>query len=387
MSKYNKVCVYAICKNESKFVENWIESMREADYICVLDTGSDDDTYEKLIKFRDEFEKANDKCKIIVDQKVITPWRFDVARNESLKLCPEDTDVFICTDLDELLHKNWAQPLRDKWDPEKYDRAMYMYTWSHLENGEPGRIFKYDKIHGKGCLWKFPVHEVICHEKDLSVFFDFRRYLDLRDDIMLEHWPDKKKSRASYLPLLELRASEYPEDSWGLMYLAHEYCYRKMYDKSLKVFDDIISRPEFPTFTSVERSSCYLFKGDNYKELKDYPKAIGNYFKAIEIEPTLREPYLKTAALLIEMKRYDSAISYAKMAIEKGVRHYSWIERDTSWTYEPYDIMSIASFYGGHKRDSLAYAYKAYTYDTANERLKDNIEKILQYTTDEEFIK
>jgi glycosyltransferase involved in cell wall biosynthesis len=204
--------------------------MREADYICVLDTGSDDDTYEKLIKFRDEFEKAGDKCKIIVDQKVITPWRFDVARNESLKLCPEDTDVFICTDLDELLHKNWAQPLRDKWDPEKYDRAMYMYTWSHLENGEPGRIFKYDKIHGKGCLWKFPVHEVICHEKDLSVFFDFRRYLDLRDDIMLEHWPDKKKSRASYLPLLELRASEYPEDSWGLMYLAHEYCYRKMYE-------------------------------------------------------------------------------------------------------------------------------------------------------------
>ena len=27
----NKICVYAICKNEKQFVENWVESMSEAD--------------------------------------------------------------------------------------------------------------------------------------------------------------------------------------------------------------------------------------------------------------------------------------------------------------------------------------------------------------------
>ena len=36
MKKY-KVCVYAICKNEEKFVERWINSMQEADSIYVLD--------------------------------------------------------------------------------------------------------------------------------------------------------------------------------------------------------------------------------------------------------------------------------------------------------------------------------------------------------------
>ncbi len=45
-----KICVYAISKNESKFVDRWVESMSEADDIYVLDTGSIDDTVEKLKK-------------------------------------------------------------------------------------------------------------------------------------------------------------------------------------------------------------------------------------------------------------------------------------------------------------------------------------------------
>ena len=47
MNKY-KVCVYAISKNEEKFVERWVNSMKEADEIYVLDTGSDDNTVSKL---------------------------------------------------------------------------------------------------------------------------------------------------------------------------------------------------------------------------------------------------------------------------------------------------------------------------------------------------
>ena len=43
MNKF-KVIVYAISKNESKFVDRWYESMKEADDIYVLDTGSTDDT-------------------------------------------------------------------------------------------------------------------------------------------------------------------------------------------------------------------------------------------------------------------------------------------------------------------------------------------------------
>lgn len=43
-----KICVYAIAKNEMKFIDLWLDSMKEADYIVVLDTGSTDGTYEFL---------------------------------------------------------------------------------------------------------------------------------------------------------------------------------------------------------------------------------------------------------------------------------------------------------------------------------------------------
>lgn len=42
------VAIYAICKNEEKYVDKWMESMLEADNICVLDTGSTDNTYKLL---------------------------------------------------------------------------------------------------------------------------------------------------------------------------------------------------------------------------------------------------------------------------------------------------------------------------------------------------
>ena len=77
-----KICVYAISKNEEKFVSRWVESMREADEIYVLDTGSTDSTVSLL-------EDAG----VHVTVEEIKPWRFDVARNRSLELVPDDFDI------------------------------------------------------------------------------------------------------------------------------------------------------------------------------------------------------------------------------------------------------------------------------------------------------
>ena len=84
----NKICVYAICKNEEKFVDKWLDNMSEADYIVVLDTGSTDKTFEKL---------KNDPRVTKVVQKIYSKeeWRFDVARNDSLELVPEDANILI----------------------------------------------------------------------------------------------------------------------------------------------------------------------------------------------------------------------------------------------------------------------------------------------------
>lgn len=91
-----KVCVYAIAKDEAKFAARWAESMSEADAVYVLDTGSSDDTVKIL-----QAHGVN------VRSEIITPWRFDTARNRSLELVPEDADICVCTDIDEVLHPGW----------------------------------------------------------------------------------------------------------------------------------------------------------------------------------------------------------------------------------------------------------------------------------------
>ena len=63
MGNYN-ICVYAICKNEAKFVDRWMDSMLEADQVVVLDTGSEDGTVERLRARGAE-----------VTVEAISPWR------------------------------------------------------------------------------------------------------------------------------------------------------------------------------------------------------------------------------------------------------------------------------------------------------------------------
>lgn len=97
-----KICVYAIAKNEEQFVDRWMDSMAEADWVCVLDTGSTDRTVEKLA----------DRGAIVC-REIIKPWRFDAARNRSMELIPPDTDVCVCTDLDEVFRPGWRKLLEN----------------------------------------------------------------------------------------------------------------------------------------------------------------------------------------------------------------------------------------------------------------------------------
>ena len=116
MEKY-KIIVYAISKNEESFVDRWYESMKEADQIYVLDTGSTDKTVEKL--------KSHN---IYVKQEIINPWRFDIARNKSLDLVPLDADICICTDLDEVFQKGWREKLEESWNDKITNSCWKSYT-------------------------------------------------------------------------------------------------------------------------------------------------------------------------------------------------------------------------------------------------------------------
>ena len=216
MNKY-KICVYAIACNEEKFAQRWCDSVKDADGIYVLDTGSKDNTIEIL--------KKNG---VIVKEAKVEPWRFDKARNLSLEMIPEDYDICICLDLDEVLLDGWREALEEIWDKDT-TRLQYVYNWHLDSNDNPEVSFYANKIHSrKNYKWVYPVHEVLSSTKEEV----FKR----SDKVIINHYPDDNKSRSSYLPLLELAVSENPENDRNMHYLGREYMYYKRWNECIDTF-------------------------------------------------------------------------------------------------------------------------------------------------------
>jgi len=171
---------------------------------------------------------------------------------------------------------------------------------------------------------------------------------------------------------------------YGLIYLAHEYRYRGFLEKSIEKLNKVLTVYD-KEIASLERASCYLFIGDDYQDLKQYDKAIASYFKGIEIEPTYRELYLNLAKTFLELKQYQMAIDIIKQGLAKSYRHYTWLERDISWSYEPYDLLCLAYYYNGQKLESLGCAYKALQFEPENKRLQDNVKQVINNMTEKDY--
>ena len=65
-------------------------------------------------------------------------------------------------------------------------RGFYKYIWSHDENGGPGRIFHYDKIHSKHWHWYAPVHEMLTADEPYVSRYNSHA-IDLFDDIFFSY--------------------------------------------------------------------------------------------------------------------------------------------------------------------------------------------------------
>lgn len=311
-----KICVYAICKNESKFVEKWLENMSEADYIVVLDTGSTDGTYEML---------QEDPRVHLVKQEIITPWRFDVARNKSMELIPDDADVLVCTDLDEVFEPGWAQVLRDNWDPELHDRCHYTYAWKHGDMGEPQFVFTYDKIHSRNYKWMFPVHEV------LSPLSGEERILDVGENIYLHHYPDVLKPRGFYLDLLKLAVEENPKLSHVRLLYAREYLLKNEYEKALEEFLEVLKMEDVETADNgLVLLQALHYTAICYKELKNYDEVVWYCHEFIRVNPTYREPYFLLGHIFNDMRMYTLAEAMVKAGIEHSTLKKNWVENESS---------------------------------------------------------
>ena len=347
-----KICVYAISKNEEKFVSRWVKSMKEADEIYVLDTGSTDNTVNKL-----------QELGVNVTQKIITPWRFDIARNESLKLVPVDTDICICTDLDEVFEPGWRKKLEEQWTKDA-TRARYNYNWSLDKNNKPIVNFNIEKIHTRNNYkWIHPVHEVLTYTKENEKIITI-------NDITVNHYPDSTKSRSSYLPLLELSVQEDPEDDRNMHYLGREYMYNGKWNQAITTLKKHLSLKK--ATWKDERAASMRFISRCYKNLNNYPEARDYLNQAIKEAPNLRDAYVERALLEYEQSNYKEVEKYCLKALKITTHEKTYINEPFSWDHTIYDLLAISCYYQEKYNYAVYFSNLALQISPENERLNNN---------------
>lgn len=352
-----RIAVYTICKQEEQFVKRFMSCIKdEADLIVVTDTGSTDDTVKLL---REEGA--------IVHEIKMDPWRFDIPRNISMQFVPEDIDICVCIDLDEILTPGWADAIRKVWTPTT-TRLRYPYIWNTLPDGRPGTTFWYDKIHVRnGYRWVKPVHETLEYAG-----VEVQTYCD---GFKLSHFPDSTKSRGNYLPLLEMGCRESPDDDRNCHYLGREYMFYRMWDKSIAELKRHLALPS--ARWEAERSASMRFISRCYLAKQDFYNAEIWALKACAEAPGEREPWLDLGKVYYNQRKWAALYYAMKQMLAIEAKPMSYICEPDAWHSLPHDYCSIAAYNLGLIDEALALAKKALELEPTDPRLENNV-KVLE---------
>lgn len=377
-----KIVVYAIGHNEAKFVNRWMESMSEADEICVLDTGSTDGTADVLRNLGAKVKTVRyAKWNSLAEYKRLLaasksggpkPWRFDWARNDSIDWAMEvapDADILVCTDEDEVLLPGWRQKLEKAWiaygqhNYEPPTTAQYEYVWNFNADGSDGTKFMYEKVHTpKSGRWAHPVHEILEYK-------DGKRMVRV-DGMRLEHHADPTKSRGQYLHLLELSVEEDPDDDRNMHYLGREYMFYRRWDDAIATLKRHLALPRAQW--RAERAASMRFIARCYAAKKDVVQQEMWLRRAVMEEPTQREAALELAELMHTQKDWQSLVRACEVCLAVKERRLTYLTKPECWGARPHDLYSIGLWYTGRRKEAVKANEEAMRLDPNDKRLKEN---------------
>ena len=334
-----KIAVYSIALNEAKHVKRWVKACAGADVLVVADTGSTDGTQSLL---RD--------AGVQVHEISIKPWRFDSARNTALNLVPDDVDICVTVDMDEVPEAQFFNKLRKEWKKGSNRGWIYMDT---------GTVWVSDRIHARhGFQWKYPIHEVPAPSMGTEV-------VSCAIDATIRHQPDNSKSRAQYLTMLEQAAQEDPKDQRMLTYLIREYGYHKRYEDVIRVAEGIDE-----TGWDVERAAACRNTGDACTHMGRTEDALAWYQSGTNVLPSEPEPWVALAQYHYFQKNWQDCYDASLKGLDTlPQKHYL---AESSAMFRLSDFASLSAWELGLKKEAITYANKAVSI-TRDQRVLDNL--------------
>lgn len=332
MSSQLKIAVYTMAKNEAEHVERYAETTKEADIVVVTDTGSTDDTPALL-----------EKSGISVKHARISPWRFDIATNCALANVPDDVDVCVKLDLDEVIHTNdggsWREELERLWVGD-INQLNYWYTWSwHVRGKVPAVRFVTGHVHSRhGFLWRHPGHAMLSSSTNVT--------RAMSDNFEIHHYMTGK-SRPDYMSLLQLAVHECKSPR-TLFYLGREYSFRKMHVECINTLNEYLTHPD--AVWKAERANAMRLISVSYEALGQTDTAFSWLMRAHGELPNIRDLWYETGRFLHNQGDFLGGIwAFSRcLVIEK--RHPEWVAHTGSaWDHHPYLLAAKCAWHLNNK--------------------------------------
>ena len=359
-----KLCVYAICKNEEKFVERWLDAVDEADYIAVLDTGSTDNTKNIF----DEYSLNNPGKLIFKSFDYGDNFRFDNARNDSLKLVPFDTDVCVVLDLDQVPVKGWSKIVKNHYINNE---LVSGYIIDH-KDGEENNRWRSKNVHPNSpyYIWTKPIHEGI------NYIGNDEKYQECFDEnCIINHYPDINKDRSLYTTLLRKAVEEDPTDPYFVNYLGVELSKNGSIDEAIEVYKKGIEFCVFADSNKFLLFQMYINTGSLLVD-KDPCAALNYYEDAEDMNIKTRRLYVYIADAYKKLGDTTMEIHFLIKAL-KEVESYSYDWRDDFAYFNGAIEDRLALLYYYEKKDyilAMKYGAEALSYQPENERMKNNLD-------------
>jgi glycosyltransferase involved in cell wall biosynthesis len=318
-----KIAVYTIALNEEKHVERWYNSVKDADYILIADTGSTDKTI-KIAK----------KLGINVVSISIKPWRFDDSRNAALALLPDDIDLCISMDMDETISDGW----REKLETTTGTQISYLFNLAYKDEDEtvPVSRFINNRIHSRhGYRWHYLMHEVIEPDRPEKHVVEFCEGLEI------SHHPDHEKPRSQYNQLIKDALEEHPNHPRYLYYLAVEHLQNKETKEFVQVAKKLLKHSELNDENRVG-IYCSLYAIKRTKANEKY------LFKALQESSTRREPLILLAVARFKEKNWQECYDYTMKALTLTKKYVGLTTGEYAWGFLPYNLLAVSE----HNKDA-----------------------------------
>lgn len=331
-----KLAVYAICKNEIQHIKRWHESIKNADGIYVTDTGSKDGSIELLKSLG-----------VHVDEAVVSPWRFDLARNLSLQNVPQDYDMCLCIDMDEIMLPGWREELEKVYYPGlNMVRYPYVFNWEDQAQTIPQLTLYQFKIHSRhGYQWFYPIHEI------LGWVGEGEEQTIICENIKSHHHPDSSKPRP-YQNLLDDAVKEYPDDQRMshlrgrelFMYGRNEEAIEEL-KRHLEITKEFIYKQDSEGIaqtraTSMRLIARALFAMKQQNGDKEASDIITWLLRAVGESPYQRETWIWLAQAWHSVGNYAQAYACAKMGLSIKEKAASIENEEICWGEFPERLMN-----------------------------------------------